>query len=75
MCMSTFKTICVVVLFINFTGLVAQEIPVLTAKDSVLTRYWTLGLGYNIVDDTDTPFGSRLFNTKETWNSVPYQSS
>lgn len=75
MCMSTFKTICIVILFMNFTGLVAQEIPVLTTKDSVLTKYWTLGLGYNIVDDTATPFGSRLFNAKETWNSVPFPSS
>jgi hypothetical protein len=38
MCMITFRTICIVILFMNFTGLVAQEIPMLTTKDSVISK-------------------------------------
>ena len=56
----------------NLSG--AQELQ-LTAKDSVVTSSWVLGLGYNIVDDSATPFGKDFLNIKDTWNALPYPSS
>ncbi len=44
----------------------------LTAKDSVVLSSWVIGLGYNIVDDSATPFGQDFMNIKDTWNMLPY---
>ena len=44
----------------------------LTAKDSVVLSSWVIGLGYNIVDDSATPFGNDFMNIKDTWNMLPY---
>lgn len=52
----------------------AQELH-LSSKDSVVTSSWVLGLGYNIVDDSATPFGGDFLNINETWNALPYPSS
>lgn len=51
-----------------------QELK-LTAKDSTVTSYWFFGLGFNIVDDSATPFGRDFLNIDDTWNAVPYPSS
>lgn len=52
----------------------AQELE-MTAKDSIITSYWSLGIGFNIVDDSATPFGRDFLNIDDTWNAVPYPSS
>jgi len=59
---------------ISFNYGSAQELQ-LTAKDSVVSSSWVLGLGYNIVDDSATPFGGDFLNIKETWHALPYPSS
>ena len=46
----------------------------LTPKDSVVTSYWAVGLGMNIVDDSATPFGWDFIKIRESWNAVPYPS-
>src|SRR5690606_27844068 len=51
---------------------VAQELT-LTKKDSVVTSYWLVTLGTNIVDDSGDEFGN-LFDIKDAWNMVPYPS-
>ncbi len=47
----------------------------LTSKDSIVISAWTVGLGYNFVDDSATPFGQYFLNMKETWHGLPYPSS
>jgi len=59
---------------ISFNYSSAQELQ-LTAKDSVVASSWVLGIGYNIVDDSATPFGDDIFSIKDTWNALPYPSS
>ncbi len=46
----------------------------LSAKDSLVTSAWLVGVGINIVDDSATPLSSDFLNIKETWNMVPYPS-
>ncbi len=48
----------------------AQE---LVARDSVIKRAWILGLGYNIVEDSDHMLNN-LLAIKSQWNAVPFPS-
>ncbi|MEZ4970993.1 MAG: OmpA family protein [Flavobacteriaceae bacterium] len=50
----------------------AQELQ-LTAKDSVVSSSWMVGLGYNFVDDSGD-MTKKLFALDEQWNAVPYPS-
>ncbi|MDT7830184.1 OmpA family protein [Pricia sp. S334] len=43
----------------------------LTAKDSIVEKAWTVGLGYNFVDDSGD-MADELFAFKTQWNAVPY---
>ena len=52
----------------------SQEDLQLTSKDSIVQSSWVLGLGYNIVDDSATPFGDDFLNIKDTWNALAYPS-
>src|SRR5690606_23394414 len=45
----------------------------LTKKDSIVTRFWMVSLGTNIVDDSGDEFG-KLFDIKDAWNMAPYPS-
>lgn len=51
----------------------AQEIPELTAKDSIIQSSWMFGLGYNMVDDSGDVFDG-LFNVNSEWNTLAYPS-
>lgn len=53
----------------------SQEEIALSKKDSTVVSAWILGLGYNIVDDSATPFGGDILNIKESWNSTYYPNS
>jgi outer membrane protein OmpA-like peptidoglycan-associated protein len=59
----------------GFNQLFSQEDLQLTSKDSIVLSSWTVGLGYNFVDDSATPFGKYFLNIKETWHALPYPSS
>jgi OOP family OmpA-OmpF porin len=59
------------VLFYNQT-LFAQE-PSSKSKDDIIYSYWLVGLGINVVDDSNNGF-SDFLSVKDTWNSVPYPS-
>lgn len=72
--MKTYKLLIVILLTTSFNIHSAQELQ-LTFKDSLVTNSWVLGLGYNIVDDSATPFGDDILNIKDTWNALPYPSS
>ena len=52
---------------------IAQEIPQLTSKDSIVQSSWMLGLGYNIVDDSGDVFNG-LFDVNTQWNALAYPS-
>ena len=68
-------TLCVLVmLMLATTPIFSQEDLQLTSKDSIVKSSWVLGLGFNIVDDTATPFGDTFLDIKDTWNVVPYPS-
>ena len=73
-CMKTYKIIFSLLLAFSFYMGGAQELE-LTAKDSIVSSSWVLGIGYNIVDDSATPFGDDFMNIKDTWNALPYPSS
>ena len=68
-------TLCVLVmLMLATTPIFSQDSLQITSKDSVVQSSWVLGLGFNIVDDTATPFGDTFLDIKDTWNAVPYPS-
>ncbi len=68
-------TLCVLaMLVLATTPIYSQEDLQLTSKDSIVQSSWVLGLGFNIVDDTATPFGETFLDIKDTWNAVPYPS-
>ncbi|WP_237705626.1 porin family protein [Croceivirga radicis] len=50
-----------------------EELPVLTAKDSMVVSSWVFGLGVNAVDDAGSEF-SDLTNFSDNWNMVPHPS-
>ena len=50
-----------------------SEIPVLTAKDSIVLESWMFGLGFNAVDDSGDGFNN-LLSVKDKWNIVPFPS-
>jgi len=67
--------LCVLVtLMLTTTPIYSQDSLQLTSKDSIVKSSWVLGLGFNIVDDTATPFGDTFLDIKDTWNAVPYPS-
>ena len=67
--------LCVLVmLMLATTPIFSQDSLQLTSKDSIVKSSWVLGLGFNIVDDTATPFGDTFLDIKDTWNAVPYPS-
>ena len=67
--------LCVLVmLMLATTPIYSQDSLQLTSKDSIVKSSWVLGLGFNIVDDTATPFGDTFLDIKDTWNAVPYPS-
>ena len=67
--------LCVLVmLMLATTPIYSQDSLQLTSKDSIVQSSWVLGLGFNIVDDTATPFGDTFLDIKDTWNAVPYPS-
>ena len=43
----------------------------LTSKDSIVQSSWTVGLGYNFVDDSGDVFDGS-FDFSSQWNSLPY---
>ena len=45
----------------------------LTSKDSVISRSWHVGIGYNIIDDSGDVF-DELFSVGDQWNALPYPS-
>lgn len=57
---------------ISYNFSTAQELQ-LTAKDSVVSSSWMIGLGYNFVDDSGDMV-KKLFALDEQWNAVPYPS-
>lgn len=59
------------VLFFHQT-LSAQE-PSSKSKDDIIYSYWLVGLGLNVVDDSNNG-SADFFSVKESWNSVPYPS-
>ncbi len=67
--------LCVLVMLVlTITPIFSQDSLQLTSKDSIVKSSWVLGLGFNIVDDTATPFGDTFMDIKDTWNAVPYPS-
>lgn len=55
-------------------GLTAQDsLPVLTSKDSIVSKAWIFGLGINIIDDSGDAFND-ITTIKDQWNMVPYPS-
>jgi len=40
---------------------------------SIIRSPWTVGLGWNVIDDDGKPF-NKLFNASNSWNVVPYPS-
>ncbi|WP_430969159.1 OmpA family protein [Spongiimicrobium sp. 2-473A-2-J] len=45
-----------------------------STRDSIVKSAWTVGLGFNAVDDSATPFGRTFLDIKSTWNIVPFPS-
>ncbi len=68
-----FYTLILLFVFGPGARLGAQEIPLLTAKDSVVLESWIVGLGVNVVEDTGDAF-SDLGTIKDQWNFVPFPS-
>ncbi|WP_273566557.1 OmpA family protein [Maribacter halichondriae] len=67
-------TLCVLVLaLMAIIPIYAQEMPVLTSKDSIVESSWIIGLGYNIVDDSGDVF-DELLSVDSQWNVLPYPS-
>ncbi len=65
---------CAMALFLAFTAFsFSQEMPVLTANDSIIKSSWIFGLGFNVVDDSGD--GIRDYTIiKDQWNYVPFPS-
>lgn len=70
--MKTFRYVLILILALplNFTN--AQELQ-LTAKDSIVTSSWMVGLGYNFVDDSGNQF-DKLLDFDNEWNAVAFPS-
>ncbi|MDC6352761.1 OmpA family protein [Zeaxanthinibacter sp. PT1] len=65
---------CALALILLFTTFsYSQDIPELTAKDSIIKSSWIFGLGVNIVDDSGDAFED-FTTTKDQWNIVPFPS-
>ena len=68
-------TVCLLVfIFFGLQQMFPQQDSLrLTEKDSIVSSYWLVGLGINIVDDSGDAFDD--FTTmKDQWNMVPYPS-
>ncbi|MGB5666303.1 MAG: OmpA family protein [Maribacter sp.] len=67
--------LCVLVLLMLATNqILSQDSLQITSKDSIVLSSWVVGLGYNIVDDSATPFGEDFLDIKNTWHALPYPS-
>lgn len=60
-----------VLLCLAFNPAIAQQIPQLTSKDSIVKSSWIFGLGYNMVDDSGDVFDD-LFAVNSQWNTLAY---
>lgn len=70
--MKTYKYLLILLLALPLNFVNAQELR-LTAKDSIVSSAWMVGLGYNFVDDSGDMF-KELFEFKEQWNAVAFPS-
>ncbi len=70
--MKTYKFIFCFIMAISFHLGHAQNLE-LTAKDSIVTSSWMVGLGYNFVDDSGD-MAKELFDFKDQWNAVAFPS-
>ncbi|HUH47202.1 MAG TPA: hypothetical protein VLZ54_08630, partial [Arenibacter sp.] len=70
--MKTYRYVLILLLALPFNFVDAQELR-LTAKDSIVTSAWMVGLGYNFVDDSGDQF-EELFDIKDQWNAVAFPS-
>lgn len=70
--MKTFRYVLILLLALPFNFVDAQELQ-LTAKDSIVTSSWMVGLGYNFVDDSGNQF-DKLLDFDNEWNAVAFPS-
>src|SRR5690606_15344257 len=70
--MKTFRYVLILLLALPFNFVDAQELR-LTAKDSIVTSSWMVGLGYNFVDDSGNQF-EKLLDFENEWNAVAFPS-
>ncbi len=63
----------VFILLIGSFSLYSQEMPELTAKDSIIQSSWMVGVGWNFIDDSGDAFND--FTTiRDQWNGVAFPS-
>lgn len=70
------KHLVALILFLTLTVVIGQEDTEklqLTERDSIVTKSWIAGLGFNAVDDAGSEF-SNFFNATDNWNIVPFPS-
>lgn len=70
--MKTYKYVLILLLALPLNFVNAQELR-LTAKDSIVTSSWMVGLGYNFVDDSGNQF-EKLLDFENEWNAVAFPS-
>lgn len=51
----------------------SQEVPEITAKDSIVTSSWMFGVGWNFIDDSGDAFND-VTTIKDQWNGVAFPS-
>ncbi|MBT8322530.1 MAG: OmpA family protein [Eudoraea sp.] len=51
----------------------SQEVPEITAKDSIITSSWMFGVGWNFIDDSGDAFND-VTTIKDQWNGVAFPS-
>jgi outer membrane protein OmpA-like peptidoglycan-associated protein len=61
------------ILLIGSFSLYSQDLPELTAKDSVVQSSWMLGIGWNFIDDSGDAFND-VTTIKDQWNGVAFPS-
>lgn len=70
--MKTYSYVLILLLALPLNFVNAQELK-LTAKDSVVTSAWMVGVGYNFVDDSGNQF-EKLVDFDNEWNAVAFPS-
>lgn len=70
--MRMYRYVLILLLALPFNFVNAQELR-LTAKDSIVTSAWMVGLGYNFVDDSGNQF-EKLLDFDNEWNAVAFPS-